>query len=436
MILPPILREDPNVNQTFQFTANRGTDPGLSVLELSQVQNPTVVTPKTPLKLVIEQPLAENEFILPIGYDGELFLPLGLSRRTKEGKIEIELQRLPYPIINKHEKSLSGAIRIFFQKLIKEPLGLFEYPLLAIANVDADETVHYEKDIATIKKAVAKPNVNRILLYIHGIIGDTLDMVRSVQRAQVSIDGQQHPLNAHYDLVLTFDYESLNTPIGEIARSLKQRLETVGLGANHDKTLHIVTHSMGGLVSRWFIEREGGNQVVQYLTMLGTPNAGSPWPTVKDWTTTATAIILNGFSTVGWPAYLLNLLIRGIEAVDVDLDQMKPNSSFLQELATSNDPNIPYAVIAGNTTLIQNEIEAALFKRLITKITDSIVALPFFGQPNDIAVTVESIQRIPKGRQIQPYIQEIACDHLTYFNSPAGLKALASALSQASNLRR
>ncbi len=235
--------------------------------------------------------------------------------------------------------------------------------------------------------------------------------------------------------MLTFDYESLNTPIGEIARSLKQRLETVGLGANHDKTLHIVTHSMGGLVSRWFIEREGGNQVVQYLTMLGTPNAGSPWPTAQDWATTATAIILNGFSTVGWPAYLLNLLIRGIEAVDVDLDQMKPNSSFLQKLATSNDPNIPYAVIAGNTTLIQNEIEAALFKRLINKIIDSIVALPFFGQPNDIAATVESIQRIPEGRQIQPYIQEVAYDHLTYFNSPAGLKALVVALTQVGDSR-
>jgi triacylglycerol esterase/lipase EstA (alpha/beta hydrolase family) len=40
---------------------------------------------------------------------------------------------------------------------------------------------------------------------------------------------------------------------------------------------------MGGLISRWFIEREGGNQIVNHLIMLGTPNGGSPWARVEDW---------------------------------------------------------------------------------------------------------------------------------------------------------
>jgi len=70
-------------------------------------------------------------------------------------------------------------------------------------------------------------------------------MVGSVQQAKVEVNGQIRPLGELYDLVLTFDYENLHTTIEENARSLKLRLESVGLGANHGKKLHIVAHSMG-----------------------------------------------------------------------------------------------------------------------------------------------------------------------------------------------
>jgi pimeloyl-ACP methyl ester carboxylesterase len=426
MVLPPILREAPSVNQTFQFTTSRGTDDGLSVLELNQVKDSTLVTPETPLKLVVDQSLRDNEFVLPVGYDGEFFLPLGLSRRTKDGKTEIELQRLPDPVSERH-RSLGGAIRIWFQKIISKPLGReFEYPLFRIA--DVDEKVNYENDMTKIQARVAK--AKRILLYIHGIIGDTEDMVKSVQRAQISLNGQQGSLKERYDLVLTFDYESINTPIEEIARSLKQRLESVGLGANHGKTLHIVAHSMGGLVSRWFIEREGGNQIVQHLTMLGTPNAGSPWSNVQDWALVAMGIGLNHLSKVVWPAKVLSWLVDAIEKVDVSLDQMNPTSDFIQSLAVSKDPGIPYAVIAGNTNLISLK-DQGIFKRLMNKLFYSVAEFPFFGQANDIAVTVDSIKNIPEGRLMLPHIQEVSCDHLTYFNTATGLNALAVALTQA-----
>ena len=39
---------------------------------------------------------------------------------------------------------------------------------------------------------------------------------------------------------------------------------------------------MGGLVSRWFIEREGGNALVDHLVMCGTPNNGSPFGKIDD----------------------------------------------------------------------------------------------------------------------------------------------------------
>ena len=107
------------------------------------------------------------------------------------------------------------------------------------------------------KSAVAA--ADHILVCIHGIIGDTRGMAAGVLAGNPK------------DLVLTFDYENINTTIEENAQLLKNRLAAVGLAAGHGKTVRIVAHSMGGLISRWFIEQLGGNEVVQSLVALGTP---------------------------------------------------------------------------------------------------------------------------------------------------------------------
>jgi hypothetical protein len=58
------------------------------------------------------------------------------------------------------------------------------------------------------------------------------------------------------------------------------------------------------------------------------------------------------------------------------------------------------------------------------------VANPFFlGQENDIAVSVASMENIATGRTSPFAVRPAACDHLSYFNDPAGLKALADVLS-------
>ncbi len=430
-IAPPILREDPQVSQTFQFTASRGTDPGLSVLELTQVEDHTVVTPDTPLRLWVDAPLEENEYLLPVAYDGEFFLPLGHTQKTK-GSVEVELERLPQPY--SQERSVQGSIKIMFHKISAEKFGGgYEYPLLRVAQVASDETITYITDKEQIKELVK--NSKKVLLYIHGILGDTDNMVKSVQRAKTTLNGEEHPLKDNYDLVLTFDYENINTSIEENARHLKKRLEEVGLKPNRHRVLHIVAHSMGGLVSRWFIEREGGHKFVQHLVMLGTPNAGSPWSTVQEWVTFALALGINGLSEIFLPGKILGSLVNAIEDVDVSLDQMKPGSEFLESLAASpKDPRIPYSVIAGNTSLkalAVNGEELSKVKRLTEKLFRRVVESPFSGVANDIAVTVQSIKSIPEKRKIAPQIQEIACDHLTYFDTPEGLNALSQALSQA-----
>jgi hypothetical protein len=434
-IVPPILRENPEIVQPFQFTTSRGTDPGLSVLELSNVKDHEVVTADAPLKLLVDGQLANNEYLLPVGYDGEFFLPLGSGKSTTNGKIEIELERLPAPV-SEGERSLQGSIRIFFQKVISQGLGReFNYPILAVAEVGEDKKVTYNRDENYIKQQVGQ--AKRIALYIHGIVGDTESLVSTIKQPVLQADGQKSSISELYDLVLTFDYENLNTNIEQNAQHLKQRLKDAGLSENHGKQLHIITHSMGGLVSRWFIEREGGNKVVQHLIMLGTPNGGSPWAVVEDWVKLTLGIALNRLSVVVWSANVVAMLMGALEQnIRVTLAQMNPSSDLIKLLAESGDPGIPYSIIAGNTSIIPAALEEqapekSIIERLQQRLFKKVVGLPFFETPNDIAVKVDSITSIPTGRAHPPHIQEIPCDHLSYFiNEPTdvGLKALIATI--------
>ena len=242
-----------------------------------------------------------------------------------------------------------------------------------------------------------------------------------------------------YDSILTFDYENLNTTIEDNGRLLKQRLEAVGLGAGHGKVLDIAAHSMGGLISRWFIEREGGNQVARRLVMLGTPNGGSPWPRVVDWATVALALGMNHLTAIAWPATVVGWLAARIENPVVALNEMLSNSKVLADLKTSADPGIPYVMLAGNTSIIPSATSAldpqkgSLLGRLLARLTSPSllheVANPFFlDQANDVAVSIASMENIAPDRKPPYDVRPVACDHLSYFFDPAGLKALVEVL--------
>jgi hypothetical protein len=182
---------------------------------------------------------------------------------------------------------------------------------------------------------------------------------------------------------------------------------------------------------------------VGHLVMLGAPNAGSPGPTLQDWATAALGIGLNSLSVVAWPARVLGGLVSAIETVDVTLDQLKPNSEFFRSLDSSPDPGVPYTVIAGNTSIIKPALEAApdeesLLGRLLGRLglekkLHGISSLAFFGQPNDIAASVQSIASLPAGRSPKAEVHEVPCDHLTYFSTAESLKALVGVLDDEAN---
>lgn len=430
--LPSMLIDDPSVVQPFDIGGgSRDSDAPLSVLELdvTDADAHLAVTADAPLRLSIDAPLADGESVLPIGFDGEFYLPLGRAQRTATG-VDIVLERLPRAVST---RSLTSAIRILFEKIVADVRGNpSRYPLLTLAVPIGERIEDLDEIAARVKQA------KHVVVYIHGIIGDTRGMTASAFAPAGPSEDRMQALAHGYDVVLGFDYENLKTPIEQTARDLKQRLERAGLAAGHGKTVHLVVHSMGGLVARWFVEREGGNAIVQHLVMLGTPNAGSPWSTIEDFATTAIALGLNALTAVAWPAKILGGLARAVEYVDVALDQMKPGSPFLVSLAASPDPGIPYTILAGNTStirygLVEGGEQARLVRRLLDRLSPSramhgVAGLAFFNRPNDIAVSVESIGAIPPGRAQVAAVTEVASDHLSYFTTSSVMATLNQAL--------
>jgi hypothetical protein len=176
--------------------------------------------------------------------------------------------------------------------------------------------------------------------------------------------------------------------------------------------------------------------------MLGTPNGGSPWPRVVDWATVALSLGLNHLTAFAWPASALGGLAAMIENPTVALNEMLSTAEVLSKLNQSPDPGIPYVMIAGNTSLIAAAVapvgqeQRSVFARLVERVTSPDllrkVANPFFvDQPNDVAVSVASMENVATGRKEALKVHHVACDHLSYFRDPEGLKALAAVLAGA-----
>jgi pimeloyl-ACP methyl ester carboxylesterase len=234
-------------------------------------------------------------------------------------------------------------------------------------------------------------------------------------------------VDSRFDLVLTYDYENLSTPIADTSRALKAQLAAAGLHEGDGRRLTVLAHSMGGLVSRWFIEREGGKAVVDHLVMCGTPNSGSPLGRID-----AARKVLNVLMTVALNylpgavpfAGTVVMLLNRSKKLTPTLEQMNPSSEFIATLNSSEDPGIPYTVLAGDVDEYRDPGDP-LFGRLLTKAGQGFVASALFSQQaHDIAVGVESILSVPDKRRVSASRTNVACHHLNYFVSEPGQTAL------------
>jgi hypothetical protein len=141
--------------------------------------------------------------------------------------------------------------------------------------------------------------------------------------------------------------------------------------------------------------------------------------------------VLTGLSMNYLPVFIpysgaVLMVLNRSKKLTPTLEQMNPSSEFIKTLNASDDPGIPYTILAGDVEQYQ-EPSDGFFAAMLAKTGRSVAFEALFGaQANDIAVGVESILGIDRQRSIPPISSNVACHHLNYFVSDVGQRALTA----------
>lgn len=398
------------------------------VIELHDIQGQDQLK-EQPLQIELDEKMEEGEMIIPVTFDGEFILPFGEVKETADHRPMISIDNLPAQV-DDGRRSVGRALKFVLLKTVfKDKFDVFK-----LRWVDYSVKKRKRKTDG-IKDKVA--NANKILLLIHGIIGDTKFMAEEAEFA-VKDKG--------FDLVLTYDYENLDTDINVIAEKLDKDLKDVGLGSDHGKQLTIVAHSMGGLVSRYMIENlRGDDGSVEKLMMFGTPNGGSRFglapgliddyvpekykelvkDKAKEWFKFATGLALNFLP--GYVKTILEYVVKLAKLDEIDspeilntLAMMSPDDDFIKGLvANTKASNTTYYIVAGDITNYQ--ASGGWFKRFVEKIEVGIGKVVYYNIPNDIAVGVEDIRKV-NGVDKDTHTAVVPGHHLNYFENPPSVE--------------
>jgi len=117
-----------------------------------------------------------------------------------------------------------------------------------------------QRDIAErLERGLVKPLRGEVVLLMHGVLRSS----RSMAKLKTRLEEQGFT-------VVGLDYASNSLPIEKHAVNFGQVLASL----DHAKSIHVVCHSMGGLVVRRCLS-EKADRRVKRIVLLGTPNRGS-----------------------------------------------------------------------------------------------------------------------------------------------------------------
>ncbi len=102
------------------------------------------------------------------------------------------------------------------------------------------------------------------IIMVHGVIDN--HTIFTLLRRSLSRRG--------FGRVITLNYSPLTDDIRRVARRLSRLVETVCRETGYER-VHIIGHSMGGIISRYYVQRLGGDARVHTLVTLGSPHEGT-----------------------------------------------------------------------------------------------------------------------------------------------------------------
>ncbi len=362
---------------------------------------------------------------VPYAYDEEtqLYFPIGYE--DPSGRIHID--QLPKATAGSlvpdavTTRSVLGSIKLYFKKLLRLPTDTFT--LHTCKDGQWKSTTETEE----IKKHLQLINPDqKLLLIIHGILGDTKGMLEGMK--------EDNAFSDRFPDILSYDFENLNTTVPKTAESLKNILKDIGIGENGVPKLTLIAHSMGGLVSRWLIEKKDGDALIEKLIMAGTPNGGSEWSEAAGYILNGAKFLLTHALNVTGPVKYaitgISFLIKKFHDPQASLKDMGLDGQVIEDLGHSSPPDgVPYHLIGSNTGLYREyNGDDPFFTKVKNALMQKIVFpgfnLALFHQlPNDMAVTLNSMKTIP-GFDVVHNMTTLPGDHISYFSEVLTRKAI------------
>lgn len=102
------------------------------------------------------------------------------------------------------------------------------------------------------------------IILIHGVI-DNRSVFALLKRAL---------RKRGFGRIVTINYSPLSDDIRQVAKRLSDLVEEVVHETGYER-VHVVGHSMGGLIGRYYVQRMGGDSRVHTLVTLGSPHGGT-----------------------------------------------------------------------------------------------------------------------------------------------------------------
>ncbi|KGN42444.1 esterase/lipase family protein [Knoellia aerolata] len=168
--------------------------------------------------------------------------------------------------------------------LVTYPLGIFQDR--------AESRRGYRiEHLAPVQRGLHIANVEAAgtpILLVHGLI-DNRSIFAMLRRGLT---------RRGFNSVYSMNYSPFTADVRTAAAQLGEEIEAIVAETGYEK-IHIVGHSLGGLIARYYVTRLGGDARVHTLVTLGTPHQGT------------------------WGAYALPMRI---------LSQMRPDSGLIREL--------------------------------------------------------------------------------------------------------
>lgn len=169
---------------------------------------------------------------------------------------------------------------------------LVTYPLGHLGGRGRRRAEHRIEHLPPVQRGLFHTNLEAAdtpILLVHGLIDNR--SIFSLLRRGLSRRG--------FGSVFAMNWSTLTSDLRRAALQLGEEVEAIVAETGYER-IHIVGHSLGGLIARYYVTRLGGDERVHTLVTMGTPHAGT------------------------YAAYALPLPVTV---------QLRPGSGFLSELA-------------------------------------------------------------------------------------------------------